>query len=72
MCPFCTKQGQFPCSHFVGWTEDGRSIPAATVYGKGEKTFHYAPQLIRDTDVVVKTGVSARVFRPQAIETPGS
>jgi hypothetical protein len=52
-CPHC---GGDLCRHFVGWTEDGRTFQAAD-------TFKADKRPILESDRIVKTGVSARVYR---------
>jgi hypothetical protein len=49
-CPLC---GCTFCRHWIGWTEDGRTIEL--------KAGGTAPLL--PADRVIKTGVSARVYR---------
>ena len=53
-CPICGKK---ECDHFLGWTEDGRHIEPKP----GLKFRHL---VIGQKDQVIKTGVSARVYRP--------
>jgi len=56
-CPICHCR---QCSHFVGWTEDGRTLEHAT---KLTRLGAVAVEEVLPTDTVVKTGVSARVYR---------
>jgi hypothetical protein len=53
-CPFCGSDDY--CPHFLGWTEDGRTFSRPRPFPEKEE--------IRATDRIVKTGVSARVYRP--------
>lgn len=52
-CPICGKSGFQKCAHFMGWTNDGRTMGC----GSGE----YVEE-IPENAVIVKTGVSARVY----------
>jgi len=55
-CPFC---GGGDCLHFIGYTNnDGRTLE------RGGKS-PWADLTIRDTDKIVTTGASARVYRKQ-------
>ncbi len=57
LCPICREDctANKACAHFIGWTEDGINIvPRVQFYG-GK---------VLDNDLIIKTGVSARVFRP--------
>jgi len=58
-CPFCPADAQVPCPHFLGWTDDGRHV---TERPRGKRDLAAEP--IRETDRIVMTGVSARVYRP--------
>lgn len=50
-CPICSA---VDCYHFIGWiTEDGKSIE--------DKNGNIIP--LKPDDIVVKTGVSIRVYR---------
>lgn len=55
-CPIC---GEEECSHFLGWTEDGRTI-GDPVQGRSALV---DPEPIQPSDRIVNTGVSARVYR---------
>ena len=50
-CPYC--QGD-RCRHFLGWTDDGRTYSWSADTG---------PFNIPEDAVIVKTGVSARVYQ---------
>ncbi len=60
-CPFCDllcASGQ-ACEHFIGWTDDGKTIESRKpLSGKLVNDGK-----ILDSDVLVNTGVSTRVFR---------
>ncbi len=51
-CPYCAKQDF--CKHFLGWTENGRTINLR----RGGATEPLLP-----TDKTLNTGVSTRVYR---------
>jgi hypothetical protein len=55
LCPFCESPGE--CRHLIGWTEDGRTVELRLGIVAGKKT-----ELL-PTDQIIKTGVSARVYR---------
>jgi Zn-finger nucleic acid-binding protein len=50
-CPFCRGDD---CEHFLGWTEDGKTIQHRSTPQKMD---------ISETDRIVTTGVTARVYR---------
>lgn len=52
-CPFC---GCHECSHFIGWTENGRQIELVRSHAQDG-------DLVQDTDQFVKTGAEVRVYR---------
>jgi hypothetical protein len=54
-CPFCAERGL--CDHFLGWTEDGKTV---LLRKDGCK-----PAPMREGDRTSNTGVSSRVYRPQ-------
>ncbi len=51
-CPFCGFAGR--CPHMIGWTDDGKTLESAHPDYKGP---------ILETDRLVTTGVSCRVYR---------
>jgi hypothetical protein len=52
LCPFCDESSI--CSHFMGWTDDGRKIEMVD----GSEC------VVQETDRIIKTGTTARVYRP--------
>ena len=60
VCPFCQATDEKPCMHFVGWTDDGRTINEWRVM----PGIAHGPKNISSDDRIVTTGVSARVYRP--------
>lgn len=61
ICPFCEKPctNSDACPHFIGWTEDGKAIqPRKNIHSPMVNDGNILP-----TDVILNTGVSARVFR---------
>lgn len=56
LCPFC---GEKDCRHFIGWTDDGRTIELRKETVGSPHRF----QKLLDTDRTVNTGVSTRVYR---------
>jgi hypothetical protein len=57
-CPFCYGD---ECKHLMGWTENGRDV--TTMHDN--TVVDGFDRVIRDTDRIVTTGVSARVYRPE-------
>ena len=58
LCPWgCTSDDD--CEHFLGWTEDGRKISFRPRYKNDVESDQIGPE-----DRVVKTGVTARIYRP--------
>ena len=65
-CPICGQPNT--CKHFVGWTDDGLKIEPRI--GKPRILDNVLP-----TDIIVNTGVTARVYRgakpePVAFDLP--
>jgi hypothetical protein len=53
--PYCPICAETDCEHFIGWTNDGKTIEF-----RGNKI---ANEPLQETDLIVKTGISARVYR---------
>ena len=60
-CPFC---GCHECHHWIGWTEDGRTIELNRSHPAPAGHRGRFTKPLRSTDQIVTTGVSARVYRP--------
>ncbi len=60
VCPFCQADDCTDCNHFQGWTSDGRTIDDP----KQGRSSLCTPEPILESDRVLTTGVSARVYRP--------
>jgi hypothetical protein len=59
-CPFCGSHGH--CPHWIGWTEDGKTVePRAMILG--QHATMAALGSVLETDRIVKTGTTARVYR---------
>ena len=56
-CPWGCRCDE-DCEHFIGWTEDGRTIEFRRVYRD-----HCEDPAVLDTDRIVMTGTTARVYR---------
>ena len=61
-CPFCESVDY--CEHFIGWTNDGKRITETldSSHEPGAIESISIP-ICKDTDRIVKTGVSARVYK---------
>lgn len=55
-CPIC--RGPADCRHHIGWTDDGRTMEPRSPYPANA-----APRTVLESDVMVNTGVSCRVYR---------
>ena len=62
-CPVCGHadwdNGKRYCRHFLGWTDDGKSI-TDPVQGRMALV---TPEPVRPLDLIVKTGAAFRVYR---------